>query len=198
MGCSWRCWSHHPGSCLRKGWMWHLVPRFSWHGSHRLDLMISEVFSSLILSHLQRFPTPNFYYLLVDSLSLIRVYVYCILSVAGSVIQATSELLCYTRKCPCISFVFHVKALLTQTDPMAGTLKSYAGVKWQEASKLWSSVQHVEVFSVVSSLKIKVTFTACFSKSWFHLEYKWNLFGPWKSILEPFNYFQWLLLSLIT
>lgn len=85
---------------------------------------------------------------------------------AGSNVQGTSEPLRYRSLWSCAGFVFHaaVKAFLAQTDPVSGILKSYAGAEWQEATKLSSSLQHVGVLPVVSSLEIKVTFLrlACF------------------------------------
>ena len=99
-------------------------------------------------------------YLLTGLSLIIGGCVCCPIFMAGSIIQGTSEPRCYMNLRPCASFVFHVpvKALLTQTDPVSGILKSYAGAKRQEATKLSSSLQHVAVFSVMSSLKVKVTF----------------------------------------
>ena len=76
---------------------------------------------------------------------------------AGGIVQGT---MCYTSLLSCALFVFHlaVKALLTQTDPVSVILKSHAGAKWQEATKLSSLLQRVEVLPVMSSPDIKVTF----------------------------------------
>lgn len=83
-----------------------------------------------------------------------------------SIVQGTSEPLCYTGMWRCALFIFYVavKALLTQTDLVSGILKSYAGAKWQEATKLSSSLLHVEVLSVMSSLEIEVTSPCLFLK----------------------------------